>query len=385
MKVLAVAGVSLRRFSRYRTNLFFLFVFPILLVLLLGVTFGGGFATRIGVVSSGSGPLGEDLVRMLGGTTGIKVLPYQGEAALSAAVQRGVVQGGLIVPPGYDQTLRSGGDVSVQWIARADQAGQQLVATVRSALGRQATLLIAARFASQQGISFDRALQAAARLAPSVPAVTVSETTAGKELIPSGVGPFDLGAQGEVVLFVFLTSLAGSVALVETRRLGVSRRMLSTPTSARQVLAGEALGRFAIAMVQGLVIVAGTALLFGVSWGDPLGAGALLVAMALAATAAAMLLGSVMRTEQQASSISILLGLGLAALGGCMVPLALFSPTMKRVAHATPQAWALDGFTRLVQDGRHLPGVLPQVAVLLAFAAVLGGLAAWRLRKTITA
>jgi hypothetical protein len=36
--------------------------------------------------------------------------------------------------------------------------------------------------------------------------------------------------------------------------------------------------------------------------------------------------------------VSLLLGLGLAARGGCMVPPEVFSPAMKRIAHITPQA-----------------------------------------------
>lgn len=61
-------------------------------------------------------------------------------------------------------------------------------------------------------------------------------------------------------------------------------------------MAGEALGRFAVALTQGLVIMVGSALLFGVGWGDPLGAGVLLL-FCLVGSGAAMLLGSLFRTE----------------------------------------------------------------------------------------
>lgn len=50
-----------------------------------------------------------------------------------------------------------------------------------------------------------------------------------------------------LLLFIFPTLLRKSVA--ETRRLGLARRMLSTPTATRTILAGEALGRFAIDLV----------------------------------------------------------------------------------------------------------------------------------------
>jgi len=62
--------------------------------------------------------------------------------------------------------------------------------------------------------------------------------------------------------------MTGSVALIESRRLGVSRRMLATPTSSATVIAGETLGRVLISCVQALVIILGSALLFG-STGAP--------------------------------------------------------------------------------------------------------------------
>jgi ABC-2 type transport system permease protein len=79
-----------------------------------------------------------------------------------------------------------------------------------------------------------------------------------------------------------------------------------------------------------------------------------------------------------------LLGLGLAALGGCMVPLEVFSPTMRTVAHFTPQAWALEGFTKLIRTDAGVLGIAPQIGVLTAIAVGLVALASWRLRRAIT-
>jgi hypothetical protein len=50
----------------------------------------------------------------------------------------------------------------------------------------------------------------------------------------------------------------------------------------------------------------------------------------------------------------------------------------------TPHAWANDAFADLLDRGGSLTGVLPEVAVLLAFAAVLGGLATWSLHRALT-
>jgi ABC-2 type transport system permease protein len=68
-----------------------------------------------------------------------------------------------------------------------------------------------------------------------------------------------------------------------------------------------------------------------------------------------------------------------------MVPLEVFSHTMRRVAHITPQAWGNDAFSKLVGHGASVAGILPQLGVLTAYAVVILALASWRLRRVITA
>ena len=58
----------------------------------------------------------------------------------------------------------------------------------------------------------------------------------GETLFGEETGTFDRGASTQLLLFVFLNSLTGAIGLIETRRLGVSRRMLSTPTPTRTIL-----------------------------------------------------------------------------------------------------------------------------------------------------
>ena len=87
------------------------------------------------------------------------------------------------------------------------------------------------------------------QLTDEVGGVRVESTVAGEPAVRrASSGQFDLGAQQQLMLFMFLTSLAGSAALVQTRRLGIARRMFATPTSVRTILLGEGLGRFAVAL-----------------------------------------------------------------------------------------------------------------------------------------
>ncbi len=380
-KALAIAAVNVRRVMRDRIAMFFMVVFPFAIILTIGAVFGASFTPVLGVVSTGSGPLGADLVSRLEHTDGIRVRTFGDRSSLTTAVERGQVEAGLVIPAEYDRLIRAGETVQLPYIARPTGAGQEGQLVVAAAVDRQAIALRAARFAVSEGVaSFDQALAQAETVAPGVPKVTVRTSVAGG----NQASQFDYGAAQELVLFVFLISLAASGMLIESRRIGVSRRMLASPTPARMVILGETLGRFAIALFQALLIVVVTMLLFRVDWGSLLATGAIVVLFALVGTGAAMLMGSVLRNAQQASSFGVLFGLLLAALGGCMVPLEVFPHAMRAVAHVTPHAWALDGFSEVLGRRASVADILPQLGVLAAYAAGLLSLAIVLFRRAIT-
>ena len=243
---------------------------------------------------------------------------------------------------------------------------------------------MAVRFAAEQrAISFDEALADARRLLPQIGVVSVTSETTGEQLIESGMNGYVMGAQSQLVLWMFLTSMTAATQLIVSRQLGVSRRMFATPTSARTILIGEMLGRFAVAMIQGLFIFVGTAIVFSVEWGDPIAATAIIVAFGLVGTGVAMLVGSIATNPEQASSIGVGAAMLLGAFGGAMVPPEVFPEVMRTLSHLTPHAWAIDGLREVAVRDADLVGVLPEVAILLAFAAVLLGLATFRFRRAI--
>ena len=384
MKALTIAGIDLRRFLRWRANLFFVFVLPMMIILLLGAAFGSNKA-RIGVLGGNSGRLAAQLVASLRAAPSIELSRYGRVGDLQQAVSHGTVDAGIAIPSGYDSDLASGGSVSISYFARPDSVAQQLRATVQSVVAAQARVLAVAQLIRRsQNTGFTPALVRAQALARATPPLEVALRAPGGGPYTTGSSRFSGGASTQLLLFIFLNSLTGASWLIETRRLGIARRVLSTPTRPATLIAGQLLGRLAIALFQALIIVLGSLLLFGVHWGDPLGTAAVILSFSLAATGAAMLLGSMFSSEQQSAPVALLLGLGLAALGGSMAPLEVFPKTARLIAHVTPHAWANEAFSKLLQHGRGLGSVLPDVGVLFGFALVAIIAAIWQLRRAIT-
>ena len=382
MKAFAIAGANLRRLLRDKTGAFFVFVFPFLIILALGAAFGSAFVPKLGVVG-GSDGLGQDLRARLEATDGVGVQTFADVGALRTAVERGEVEGGLVIPADYDERIRAGDTVQLTYQARSSGAGQELQTTVSAVVDEQGIEVRAARFTLAEGAAsgFDEALARARAVAVGLPGVEVAKRTAGGR---SDVGTFATGAAQELILFIFLTSLSASAMLIETRRLGITRRMLASPTPVRTILVGETLGRYAIALVQGVLIVVGTVLLFQVDWGNPLTTGLVVVLFAMAATGAAMVMGSVLKNAAQAGAMGVFLGLVLAAIGGCMVPLEIFPPGISRIAHFTPHAWAIEALNASIATSATPAEVAPDLTVLALYAAGLLAVATVVLRRTIT-
>lgn len=385
MKPLAIAFVEVRRMLRERSNIFFVFIFPIALVLLIGVQFGGGGQLTIGISQQDEGDLATAIVKTIDNDDSLQIRLFDSPEEVITATERGNVQAGLLLPAGLDEKAAGGEPVEIGYVNRPDGSGSQLQSIVSATVAEVMAPVGAARFAADEtDAEYADAVAAARDIAGHVQPIEVERTTVGEAIFPETLGQFDLGAASQLTLFVFLTALAGSAALILSRQLGISTRMLSTPTPISSIVLGESLGRFGTALVQGLYIMVLTLVIFQVNWGDPLGAALVLVALSAVGAGAGMLMGATFSNDQQAAGIGVVLALGLAALGGAMLPIELFSDTLRQVAHITPHAWALDAFAVLVREGGNTLDILPELGVLAAYAAVLLLLAAWRLRVALT-
>jgi ABC-2 type transport system permease protein len=380
---LSVAGVELRLFLRDRSNLFFVFVFPLLLVLMIGLQFGeGAVAGRVAVSGAGSS-LQSGLVEQLE-TEDVVVTDPAWDDAL-ALLARGRLDVAVRVDASAATAYDAGEAVTMEVVRGPSgnaQVVEQEVRTAVDALRSDRSRVVALQDA---GVPRERAEQALADAERGVSA-PVLEVRNVDELSQefAGLGQFDLGASGQLLLFVFLSCLAGSATLIQARRLGVVARMLAGPMTAGELVAGQVLGRWAIGVFQGGYIMLASSVLFDVGWGSlPL---SLLVVLlfSLVASGAAILLGTLLENEGAASGAGVGIGLVLAALGGSMLPLELFPDTIRRVADITPHAWAYDAFAEIQRRGGTLVDILPNLAVLAAMAALVGSLGAWSLRRSLS-
>jgi ABC-2 type transport system permease protein len=394
-----IAANELRRTARDRVAMFFVVVLPVLIIVIVGTTFGDLEGVDVGLVdrddTSASGELADALDR----ADGVEVERYESADAMRRDVRTGVIAAGLVMPDGYSDDIAQGGDATVELIADPTSGAAAAVqSTVRAAIGDQSVQIAAARFAADgegEGdggggggdgggdAEYAAAAGQAARLADQVPRAGV-RTKPVDDGDGAALGSFAYTAPANLVLFTFVNTIVVGAMLANERKQGITRRMLATPHGTGTILAGIGAAKFLFALLQSTLIIVIGASLFGVGWGDPLGAALVVLLFASVATAVGLLLGATVTDADQAQSIATPVAIGLGMLGGCMWPLEIVPPVMRAIGHISPLAWAMDAWIALVFEGAGVAAIAGELAVLAGFALVLGVLARASLRRALT-
>ena len=190
-----------------------------------------------------------------------------------------------------------------------------------------------------------------------------------------GTGDLQALVPGLLALTVlFGTSSMEAIVIVFERRTGALERLLLAPLRLPAVLAGKLLGGIVFGLtVTGAVLLA-TTLVFGdgsINW---LLLGLTLCASALAFSAMGAFVSVAVREIFEAQTLANFIRFPMMFLGGVFVPLDALPGGLQVVARLLPLTYAVEAL-RAAYDGRSLSAALPDLLILLAYAAVLFALA----------
>ncbi|MEZ5209169.1 MAG: ABC transporter permease [Acidimicrobiales bacterium] len=384
--VWAMVVADVMRTTRDRTGLFFVVVLPVVIMVIIGATFGANSGSLpMAVVVADDSPQATELLDALVATGSVTVERYDDLDDARRDVRTGAKVGVLEIPSGFGAVLSGDDGTATVVLATTDpQAGMALAEVVQASTDDLGATYAARRFAkAQTDASPEQVAAAVAQASTTVPTIAVEATSIGQAPLAGNDNQFAYTAPSNLVMFVFINSLTIGGVLIETRRLGVARRMVAAPVTIGTVLLGSGAARLVFAVGQSAVILLAGRVLFGVEWGDTMAVAAVVAAFALVGTGAGLLVGSVARTPEQAQGIGIPLAIGLAMLGGAMWPLDVVSDPLRFVGHLTPHAWAMDAWVALVFEGAGFAGVWREVLVLFGYALALLGVALVALRHRL--
>jgi ABC-2 type transport system permease protein len=369
-----IARKDLRQRLRDRSAIVVGLIAPIGIAAVMSLAFRGmdTFHFTLGVVNADKGPISAALVdalhqRALAGVVTTK--PLESRAQAVADVRTKKVDAALVIPAGFSAAIEWGHPKSLAAVTSVDNglAGtttESIVSAFTAQLNAD-RLSVATALASGTTIDARKLDAMAANL--RIPVSTVEKPLGAKELTP-----ISYFAPAIAIFFLlFMVSFTARSFFVD-RSQGMIERIRVAPVRPVEILLGKALSVFVYGVASLTVIAAVTTNAFGADWGDPVAAAALCVALTLSVVALTALVIGLARTQRQAEAISSILVFGLALIGGNFVFLGAAPPLMRSLALATPNGWALRGFTDLATLGGGAGSVVTPILAILGFTAVVG-------------
>jgi ABC-2 type transport system permease protein len=336
-KSLSVA--TIKGFSRDKVTLFFVFLFPLMFLVIFGLLFrdAGAEKMKLGVV--GDGPV-------LTALNGTGVVEFERFDNVDAAVQQ-VRDGDLPA-----MVAEQGGTIMLRFAASDQTQSGTVRGLVEGVVGR---------------------VNQAATGQPPVFTVDADQVE------DSSLKPIQYLAPGIMSWSVATSAVFGAaLTLVSWRRKQVLRRIRLAPVSAGTVLSSRIVVAFGVAVIQALIFI-GIGLLpfFGLqltgTWWLAIPVFLLGV---LAFFAIGMLVGSFAKTEESATGAANIVILPMAFLSGTFFPIDLAPPWLQTVSNAFPLRHMNDGIMDFMVRGKTAIALLAPCAILIGFTVVVGLIAA---------
>lgn len=394
-KILAIAWKdSIIRFASSSELLFFIVLPLVFTFLLAGGTPSGDEDPRIGflVVDEAKTSISGQIIQELENSTAVRPELVTREEAQNLFDERRA-SAVFIIPAGIDIDSLQNGSAEVEFLQQPNNLDATVAErAVLTAIRRVSSSISAAQNAVRQWETlrpfaseterqayFETSLDLAQRIQSDAPErVTVIEGTTEDQV---DYDPRSNSSAGQLITWVFIPLFGISALFAYERRQGTLRRLLTTPASKATFLLGTITGQVIMALVQMLLLVGFGILVMKLNWGrEPLALFTILLTSALAAAAFGTTMGTFIKSEGQASGLSVMFGMVFALMGGCWYPLEMFPPAIQNAVKVLPTTWAMQGMLDLVLRGGGLRDILPEAAVLLGFALIFFSVGVWRFR-----
>ncbi len=402
-RIKAFLVVSIKSFFKDKGNVFWVIAWPIILVLMSAYIFippsaGSPMTMKLGVVNhdTSSAPFnGSSLIEVLSsveynGTRLFKVKVYKAEEDMLGDLDKGRLDAGIIIPRGFGDNLTLGTAQLKVYVSGSSiysiQVNRGVLESFLCSFSREIGLRKASIALSYINESFSNWPQATSLntsfkefiyrfmvgLAEPINTTLVEKAPKAYTERPRILGWYVLGAVGMMMLYSGFS--LGATAIVEEKEKGRLERILSTPSTPSDLLAGKMLSGLLLLLLSSIVIMfSGLAVGAEIRW-NPLRPADLLVLLhflmlGVMTISMGFLLSLVSKTTRGAGNLAVGLGLLLSFTAGIWFPKEWMPGALRMLADAFPPTWSLDAVRDIVVYRAELGDVL--LPTLESLAATL--------------
>jgi ABC-type multidrug transport system permease subunit len=179
---------------------------------------------------------------------------------------------------------------------------------------------------------------------------------------------------GIMFFWVFFIGQIPMQEILDERDAHTLQRLLAAPVSLLQFLLSKMLRCFLLCGLIQMLLLAASALLAGVWWGNPLLLLAVVPACAFAVTGLLAVISALTKTKEQAYSLSSGIAVFCALLGGSFSSFEALPGLLKVIGQCVPNRWAILAFQSVARSQPAVNVVRP--VLFLCAMGLVGCLAA---------
>lgn len=372
--------------TRDKHGLALLFILPIVFILIMSLALQGTFESRGGrgidvqILDLDQSSSSVALSQRLQANNAFEVTvttTNKLNGALTDRLRDDGVGFAVAIPSGFDEHLL---DVTSEQIpihiavsSESDRRTSLIfTAAVKEAIGRMKTdAMIASMMEEAEDFGIDEIdasdLEAPVKVSYAYSGATETPPTSVQQNVPAWL-----------VFSIFFVAIPFSNTFIKERDLGMQRRLRTTYLGPISQFASKLIPYFIVNQLQVILMLAVGVFIVPLLGGEaltiqghPTALAALSASISFAALGMALFIAVISKTTEQATMMSGLGNILLAAIGGVMVPKFVMPEKMQAFASASPMSWGLDGFLELFLQNGRISDISPFLLLLFSFGMIM--------------
>jgi ABC-2 type transport system permease protein len=386
-----IAWKDLVELKRNRFGLVLLIVMPLFMLALVGFIYptSGSSASNlpVAIVNMDAGyhnsTIGSQtfisVLDQINSRTGMMKLSTEPSVSdVRSSIQSGNLEGAIIIPSNFSASLLSGKQGTL--IIMTDQSNPQVSATIQTLLSGVFSEMGTAL--AQQNV---QALSPTVNASDSL-AIVQPYRVQTQGVVPGASNYFDFLAPGIMAMVVMMSVMTGlPAAISQEKEIGTMDGMMVAPINRLSIILGKTLSQTVRGMLQGLIILVLAVLLFGVTiHGSILLVIGLLLLGVFSFVGLGIVLTSFAKDQQTATMLMTTLMFPMMFLSGVFFPIQQMPWYMQDISKVLPLTYASDALRKVMVLGAGVPNITTDLAILIAFGAVLTAIAVPVFRRQMT-
>jgi len=384
-----IAWKDLTELFRNRLGLVLLIVMPLFMMVMVGFIYpSNGTVTdlQVGLVNEDSGFQNSTLPSQgfLSGLYAINdqthmliITNVSSVSAIKDMIQRGDLEGGLVIPSNFSQSEMTGQQGTI--IVISDESNPQISATINAALKGVINGMGSA--AAQQNVAKQLNLTSTNALAVIQP---FNVQTQG--VVSGNPSYFDFIAPGIMAMTVMMSVMTGlPVAISQEKEIGTMDGMMVAPVNRLSILLGKTIAQTGRGLIQGVIILGLAIGIFGVAIQGSI---ALVFALLLLGVFSFVGLGIVItsftKDQETAQMLMMTLMFPMMFLSGVFFPIQQMPWYMQDISRVLPLTYASDALRKVMVLGASIPQISTDLIVLIVFGIVMIAIALPVFRRMMT-